>query len=100
MTEQPVNAIVAATAHARERMEFWGKEITKDEEMKGKKVVRPQGLEPRFSGSEPDVLPLHHGRIFTAFPKKRSVTVSRGSSPINMMRTQEKSPIPLGYDPA
>lgn len=26
-------------------------------------VVRPQGLEPRFSGSEPDVLPLHHGRL-------------------------------------
>ena len=25
-------------------------------------VARPQGLEPRFSGSEPDVLPLHHGR--------------------------------------
>ena len=27
---------------------------------------RPQGLEPRFSESESDVLPLHHGRTVGA----------------------------------
>lgn len=28
-------------------------------------MARPQGLEPRLLGSEPNVLPLHHGRITT-----------------------------------
>ena len=28
-------------------------------------MARPRGLEPRFSESESDVLPLHHGRTET-----------------------------------